>query len=194
MIDPSPAGPHIHRNMTIMRQTQPRIGPWFLLPLAAVALVVALIASTVAHAQGTVVGAYGDWLLECDVPPGAQYEQCALTQTVQAADRDNIGLVVIVLKTADQQAQLIRVIAPLGVLLPAPFQLGLAIDGEHIGKIDFVRCVQEGCVAEALLENELLDQLRAGTTATFSIFVTPEEGIGIPVSLVGFTDGFEALP
>ena len=149
-----------------------------------------------AGAQGTVVGTFGDWLLECDVPPGAQYEQCALTQTVQAEDRDNIGLVVIVLKTADQQAQLIRVVAPLGVLLPPPFQLGLAIDAEHVGKINFVRCVQEGCVAEALLEPELLSRLRGGTTAIFSIFVTPEldGGIGIPVSLIGFSDGFDALP
>lgn len=177
-----------------MQIIQPRIARSLLLALVLSAFALALIASGEARAQGTVVGAYGDWLLECDVPPGAQYEQCALTQTVQAADRDNIGLVVIVLKTADQQAQLIRVIAPLGVLLPAPFQLGLAIDGEHVGKIDFVRCVQEGCVAEALLETELLAQLQAGTTATFSIFVTPEEGIGIPVSLVGFTDGFDALP
>ena len=177
-----------------MRQIPARIVQSFLLALTLSVVAIALTVSNDARAQGTVVGAYGDWLLECDVPPGAQYEQCALTQTVQAADRDNIGLVVIVLKTADQQAQLIRVIAPLGVLLPAPFQLGLAIDGEHVGKIDFVRCVQEGCIAEALLETELLAQLRAGATATFSIFVTPEEGIGIPVSLVGFTDGFDALP
>jgi len=148
------------------------------------------------YAQGTVVGAFGDWVLECDVPPGAQYEQCALKQTVQAEDRDNIGLVVFVLKTADQMAQLIRVVAPLGVLLPPPFQLGLAIDGEHIGEIGFVRCVQEGCIAEALLEPELLSRLRGGTTAIFSIFVSPEldGGIGIPVSLNGFSDGFEALP
>lgn len=160
-------------------------------------LIVALLAILVprlASAQGTVVGTYGDWLLECDVPPGAQYEQCALTQTVQAEDRDNVGLVVIVLKTADQQAQLIRVVAPLGVLLPPPFELGLAIDGEHIGKVPYVRCLMEGCVAEALLEPELLESLRSGTTATFSIFTTPEEGIGIPVSLLGFAEGFDALP
>jgi len=161
---------------------------------ASIGVVVAV--SIPAQAQGTVVGAFGDWVLECDVPPGAQYEQCALKQTVQAEDRDNIGLVVFVLKTADQMAQLIRVVAPLGVLLPPPFQLGLAIDGEHIGEIGFVRCVQEGCIAEALLEPELLSRLRSGTTAIFSIFVSPEldGGIGIPVSLVGFSDGFEALP
>ncbi len=164
--------------------------------LVAAAIMAALtsFAAAPVHAQGTVVGTYGDWQIRCATPAGAQYEQCGLTQTVQAADRDNIGLVVIVLKTADQQAQMIQVIAPLGVLLPEPFELGLNIDGEVIGKIPFTRCLAEGCVAEALLEPELLAKLRAGTTATFSIFVTAEEGIGIPVSLAGFSEAFDALP
>ena len=37
-------------------------------------------------------------------------------------------------------------------------------------------------------------QLETGKTATFIIFQTPEEGIGIPISLNGFADGYEALP
>ena len=44
------------------------------------------------------------------------------------------------------------------------------------------------------MEDKLLDQLRNGTTATFIIFQTPEEGIGIPMTLTGFKDGFEKLP
>jgi invasion protein IalB len=36
--------------------------------------------------------------------------------------------------------------------------------------------------------------LKGGQTATFIIFQTPEEGIGIPVSLSGFTQGFDRLP
>jgi invasion protein IalB len=36
--------------------------------------------------------------------------------------------------------------------------------------------------------------LRGGETALFIIFKTPEEGIGIPVSLNGFGEGFDQLP
>jgi len=36
--------------------------------------------------------------------------------------------------------------------------------------------------------------LRSGQTATFTIFQTPEEGIGFPVSLKGFAEGFDKLP
>ena len=37
-------------------------------------------------------------------------------------------------------------------------------------------------------------QRRTGQTATFIIFQTPEEGIGFPMSLKGFGEGFDKLP
>ena len=79
-----------------------------------------------AHAQGAVRSVHGDWQIRCDTPPGAQSEQCALIQSVVAEDRSNAGLTVIVLKTADQKSRLMRVVAPLGVLLPSG--LGLKLD------------------------------------------------------------------
>jgi len=48
--------------------------------------------------------------------------------------------------------------------------------------------------AEVILEDKLLQKLEGGKTATFIIFQTPEEGIGIPVSLKGFSEGFDKLP
>ena len=72
-----------------------------------------------ASAQGAVKSVHGDWQIRCDTPPGAKAEQCALIQSVVAEDRSNAGLTVIVLKTADQKSRLMRVVAPLGVLLPS---------------------------------------------------------------------------
>ncbi len=135
---------------------------------------------------------HGDWQIRCDTPAGAQSEQCVLMQFVTAEDRDNVGLTVIVLKTADGEARLMRILAPLGVLLPNG--LSLRIDDTDIGRAGFVRCLPNGCVAEVILEDPLLTQLGAGATATFIIFQTPEEGIGIPISLAGFSDGYAALP
>ena len=130
--------------------------------------------------------------MRCETPAGAKTEQCALVQNVAAEDRPNITLVVIVLKTADGKSRLLRVIAPLGVLLPAG--LGLKIDQADVGRAGFVRCLASGCVAEVVMEDNLIDQLKSGQTATFIVFQTPEEGIGIPVSLNGFGPGFDALP
>ena len=145
-----------------------------------------------AAAQGAVRSVHNDWQIRCDTPPGAKGEQCALMQSVTAEDRANVGLTVIVLKTADQKARLMRVLAPLGVLLPSG--LGLKIDQTDIGRAGFVRCLPNGCVAEVIMDEKLVAQLKAGQLATFIIFQTPEEGIGIPVSLKGFTEGFDKLP
>ncbi len=145
-----------------------------------------------AVAQGVVKSKHGDWELRCETPPGATREQCALLQSVAAEDKPNVNLVVIVLKTADGKSRLLRVIAPLGVLLPNG--LGLKIDQADIGRAGFVRCLPTGCVAEVIMEDKLIDQLRTGQTATFIIYQTPEEGIGIPLNLAGFKDGYEKLP
>jgi invasion protein IalB len=145
-----------------------------------------------AHAQGVVKSTFGEWQIRCDTPPGAQSEQCALIQSVTAEDRPNVGLTVIVLKTADQKSRLMRVLAPLGVLLPSG--LGLKIDGADVGRAGFVRCLPNGCVAEVIMDDKLIGQLRSGKDATFIIFQTPEEGIGIPLSLNGFGPGYDKLP
>lgn len=145
-----------------------------------------------AFGQGVVRAQHGDWQMSCDTPPGASTEQCAIIQNVMAEDQPNVGLSVIVLKTADQQSRLLRVLAPLGVLLPSG--LGLNVDGKDIGRAYFVRCFSDGCYAEVILDETLLTTLRGGTTATFIVFQTPEEGIGIPVDLAGFTEGYAALP
>ncbi|BCJ91652.1 hypothetical protein IZ6_23870 [Terrihabitans soli] len=162
----------------------------FGLPLSFAALAGLLFAGPAA-AQGTVKQASGDWQIRCDTPPGAKGEQCALVQSVTAEDQPNIGLSIIVLKLADNKNRLLRVLAPLGVLLPAG--LGLRIDDAEIGRAGFVRCVADGCVAEVVLDENLISKLRNGKSAIFIIFKTPEEGIGIPVSLNGFGPGFDTL-
>ena len=130
--------------------------------------------------------------MRCETPAGAPHEQCALIQRIEDKDRPNVNLVVIVLRTADAKSRLLRVVAPLGVLLTAG--LGLTIDGANVGRAGFVRCLPTGCVAEVAMRSDLVNQLRNGTDATFIIFQTPEEGIGIPMTLTGFKDGFDKLP
>lgn len=163
-----------------------------LIAALAIALGIALSgAPSLALAQGAVKDVHGEWQMRCDTPPGAQAEQCALVQSVTAEDRQNVGLTVIFLRTADGKDQLLRVLAPLGVLLPAG--LGLKIDEDDVGRAPFMRCLPNGCIAEVIADAELIEKLEGGEFATFIIFQTPEEGIGIPMPLAGFTEGFAAL-
>jgi invasion protein IalB len=152
----------------------------------------AMLLTAPALAQGTVRAEYGDWQMSCDTPPGASSEQCAIIQNVLAEDQPNVGLSVIVLRTADREARLLRVLAPLGVLLPNG--LGLNVDGTDMGRVAFVRCLPNGCIAEVELDDEIIKVLSDGESAIFVVFKTPEEGVGIPVSLEGFAEGFAALP
>ncbi len=146
----------------------------------------------VVHAQGVVKSKFGDWEIRCETPAGASAEQCALIQSVVAEDKSNVNLVVIVLKTSDGKSRLLRVIAPLGVLLPNG--LGLKIDQTDIGRAGFVKCLPTGCVAEVVMDDKLIDQMKTGKTATFIIHQVPEEGIGLPLTLQGFKDGYAKLP
>jgi invasion protein IalB len=162
------------------------------LALASAVTIVAALPCGSAQAQGTVRSVHGDWQIRCDTPPGAQAEQCVLIQSVTAEDRPNIGLTVIILKTADKKNRIMRVIAPPGVLLPSG--LGLKVDNAELGRAGFVRCVPNGCVAEVVMDDNLLGKLKTGQSATFIIFQTPEEGIGFPISLKGLGEGFDKLP
>ncbi len=149
-------------------------------------------APTGALAQRSAKARYGEWEMRCETPPGAAREQCYLSQSISPEERPNVTLFVIVLKTADGKSRLLRVIAPLGVLLSKG--LGLKFDQGEIGHAPFARCLPNGCVAEIDMDDKLIEQLATSQTATFVIFQTPEEGVGIPMPLAGFKDGFDKLP
>jgi len=193
---PTRMGPSKHGARSAVNRDNVAVGLscWLRARLTAASLAIAFFLglTAAASAQGAVRSVHGDWQIRCDTPPGAQAEQCALIQSVVAEDRSNAGLTVIVLKTADQKSKLMRVVAPLGVLLPSG--LGLKLDNVDVGRAGFVRCLPNGCVAEVVMDEKLLGQFRTAKTATFIIFETPEEGIGFPLSLNGLGEGYDKLP
>jgi invasion protein IalB len=140
---------------------------------------------------GEVKGQYGDWQYVCKPPPpGAKNEVCALVQSVTAEDRKNVGLTIYFQKFSNG-AKVLRVFAPVGVLLPPG--IGLKVDGADIGHAPFLRCHTFACYAQVTVDDKLIDKLKSGKTAIFIIFQTEEAGIGIPISLAGFGDGLNAL-
>ena len=164
----------------------------YLATSAALGALIVTGASMTAQAQGVVRSEHGSWQIRCDNKAGPGVERCALMQSVTSKDNANVGLTVILLKTAKKNAVLLRVLAPLGVFLPGG--LGLQIDKKNLGRTVFLRCVPNGCISETKLEKKILNRFKAGATATFVLFEGPKKGIGLPVSLKGFTAGFTALP
>jgi len=141
---------------------------------------------------GSVVRAtHGAWQVSCRTPAGAKEEKCALVQSVTAEDRPNVGLTVLFYKAASEDKKLLRVVVPLGVLLPTG--LGLKINNQDVGNAPFLKCSRKGCIAEVVLQDEVIKKMKGGGTAMFIIFDTPEAGIGIPISLQGFDQALAAL-
>ncbi len=141
---------------------------------------------------GSVVRAtHGAWQVSCRTPAGAKEEKCALVQSVTAEDRPNVGLTVLFYKAASEDKKLLRVVVPLGVLLPTG--LGLKINNQDVGNAPFLKCSRNGCIAEVVLQDEVIKKMKGGGTAMFIIFDTPEAGIGIPISLQGFDQALAAL-
>lgn len=141
--------------------------------------------------DGEVKAQFGDWQVVCKPPPpGSKNKVCALVQSVTAEDRSNVGLTVYFQKFSNG-TRVLRVFAPLGVLLPPG--LGLKIDGEDVGHAPFLRCHSFACYAQVVVENDLIKRLSTGKTAIFIIFQSEEAGIGIPISLAGFSKGLSSL-
>jgi invasion protein IalB len=132
----------------------------------------------------------GDWQMVCKTPEGAKGDICALVQDVTSDSNPNVQLSVQFQQGTDGN-KVLRVFAPLGVLLPPG--LGLQIDEQKVGHAPFVRCQVVGCVAQVTLPPELMSKFKAGKTAWFIIYQTKEAGIGIPVSLSGFASAVDKL-
>jgi invasion protein IalB len=141
-----------------------------------------------ASAQMRVVSEHGFWKVICETPPGATAEQCGIHQAVQDGERTELGLSITILRPADRKGDLMRIQAPLGILLPTG--VGLEIDGENFGNVWFIKCFADGCWADADIDAKLLEALRKGKQAIFKVFPTPEEGVGIPVDLSGFSEAY----
>ena len=109
--------------------------------------------------------------MSCRTPPGAKEEKCALVQSVTAEDRPNVGLTVVFYKAIGEDKKLLRVVVPLGVLLPTG--LGLKIDGQDVGNAPFLKCSKRGCIAEVVLQDEVIKKMKSGGLPCSSSSIRP---------------------
>jgi invasion protein IalB len=158
-------------------------------------------------AQATVKGTFGDWQMRCETnpapvapaqadTPAPEGEQCYLYQNIADDSSDRLNLIISVLKLPNpkspgEKRTILRVLAPLGVLLPRG--LGLRLDDKDIGSTGFVRCWSNACIAEVDMDGGLVDQFKTAKQATFFFSISEEEARGLPVSLDKFGDGLAQL-
>lgn len=143
-----------------------------------------------AAAQGATVATFADWAVTCERTVGAPADDCAATQSATAESDASVTLTAYFVREASGAVDTLRIVAPLGVLLPSG--LGLAVDGEEVGVAGFVRCLPPGCISEVALTETLRAELVAGERATFSVSL-PARQVGVSLSLAGLADALAAL-
>lgn len=137
------------------------------------------------------IATHGAWAVQCqDQPAGANGESagraCGMFQTAKS-DRQGIGLTLVVVKDVQdgKEVTMMRVMAPIGVYLPTG--VALEIDGDAVGRVPFTRCVPQTCIAIAEASPPTLEKLKKGGKANFIIYEGPGNGMGMEMSLSGFT-------
>lgn len=136
---------------------------------------------------------FGDWTVNCE-GKGAG-EICHIDQKIVSKDEKKHGLLEIgvgmmPMPNGTKSPKLI-VLAPLGILLPKG--LTLQIDDTPAAQLPFVQCFPVGCRTVINLESDGLQKFKNGNTAKFTYYLPNGKPASIPVSLKGFTAGFDAV-
>lgn len=151
----------------------------------------ALLASGSAAAKPEHGQTFNNWTARCEQAPGANVERCFIFQNLvfKESGQRLVHVAVGYLATNGQAAAVITM--PLGISLPPG--ASISVDGGEAVKIVIERCDANGCVGALALDDALVTALKRGREAQISFHDASRRRIAVPVSLLGFTAGFNSL-
>jgi len=135
-----------------------------------------------------------DWTIRCIRQENPDAEVCQMYQLLKNTDGSGVAEVSLVPLRGDEDiASVGNIMTPLGTLLQPG--LVLAVDENDPIVYPFTVCSTQGCLARFGVTNELIQQMRSGSTAIVEIVAAASPGrpIVLDVSLSGFTRAFETL-
>jgi invasion protein IalB len=148
-----------------------------------------------------VIATHGDWKIQCDAAkanpqgqaPAQGAKQCAMVQTGRSEKNAKLGLTTVFVRAKQngKEITMLRILAPIGVYLPTG--VALEVDGGAVGRIPFMRCLPQICVAFGEAGNQTLDKFRKGTAANFIVYEAPGIGLPVKISLNGFAAAYTDL-
>ena len=154
-------------------------------------LLLALLASGAVQAKPEHGQTFRNWTARCETAPGTNIERCFIFQNlVLKKSGQRLVHVAIGYLAANGQAAAV-VTLPLGISLPPG--VSISVDGGDAAKIVIERCDANGCVGTLGLGDELIADLKRGSEARIYFHDATRRRIAVPVSLMGFTAGFNAL-
>jgi invasion protein IalB len=136
---------------------------------------------------------FGDWKMRCIRTKDGK-DPCELYQLLYDDQKNPVSeFSVFPLPAGGQAVAGATIITPLETLLTR--DITLQIDTRGAKRYPFTWCNQVGCFARVGFTQEDLDGFRKGSKATMSIapVAAPNQTIELPLSLKGFTAGFDAV-
>lgn len=136
---------------------------------------------------------HGDWQLRCLRTPDGK-DPCELYQLLRDENQGPVAEISVI-PFEGQAAAIMNFVAPLETDLE--MGMGLKIDAAEGRRYPFLVCAPIGCVARIGMSETELGALKRGNQATVTLLPfggDPEKNaVNLPVSLKGFTAGFDAL-
>lgn len=155
------------------------------------ALIVAALASAPAAAQVAEGQVFGDWVARCSTPPGATRHQCSIQHRVLSKKPRGQLLNVAIGFFGKKRTPGALFHVPTGVYLPAG--LTLSIPGAQIVRIVYDKCTPQVCRAPFSLTPEIIAAMKKAERGDVTIMNEYRKPLRLPLSLKGFTAGYEAL-
>ncbi|MCB1739278.1 MAG: invasion associated locus B family protein [Gammaproteobacteria bacterium] len=137
---------------------------------------------------------FKDWMGRCETgkdDQGKELQVCYISQRLimKEGKRPVLEVSVGYMQNDKQPAAFFTV--PLGVTLPPGMQI--QVDEQKAVRIPFAYCRDSGCIAPMPLNDDIVGQFKAGNKATITFIDGLGQRVPVPVSLSGFTAGFNAL-
>lgn len=136
---------------------------------------------------------FDDWAVRCGQLGEEQgnREVCEMLQRVSVEETGQPVMEMAVGYVPDTSEPVAVFTLPLGVRLPPGVQI--QVDDQEPSRFPMQLCMNQGCRADLLLDDELLAQLRRGRQAEITVLDPGGQPVVLPVSLIGFTSALERI-
>ena len=134
---------------------------------------------------------FKNWTARCEESPGTSVQRCFIFQNLVLKESGQrlVHMAVGYLMANGRPAAVITM--PLGISLPPGATV--SVDGGTPEEIVIERCDANGCVGTVALSDQFIAALKRGREAHISFHDSSRRRIAVPISLLGFTAGFNTL-
>jgi invasion protein IalB len=148
-----------------------------------------------AEGPSSVQETYRDWIVSCEMMPGAEGQPdqraCEMRQELRQAEGNQLVLAAGLQTQGEAASASLTLVAPFGLALSQPITIDIA--ETRLVEVPFRTCFPRGCIAVTTLDEVALDGLMAGDEAQVSMTTTAGQALVVTISLAGFTGAWTRL-